>query len=191
MRYLKQAMLTFVAFTVLCGLVYPLFITLVSQLLFPQRSNGSMLTAGNNTVGSELIGQRFDSSRYFYGRPSSTDPAYNASGSAGSNRGPSNAHFLEEVKKRVEKIRNEKGLPSDSPIPADLVLASASGLDPHISVEAAMLQVRRISLARGISVSELEGMVRRHIEHPFWEIWGQSRVNVLKLNLALDAWKRE
>ena len=184
-------MLTFVAFTVLCGLVYPLFITLVSQLLFPQRSNGSMLTAGNNTVGSELIGQRFDSSRYFYGRPSSTDPAYNASGSAGSNRGPSNAHFLEEVKKRVEKIRNEKGLPSDSPIPADLVLASASGLDPHISVEAAMLQVRRISLARGISVSELEGMVRRHIEHPFWENWGQSRVNVLKLNLALDAWKRE
>ena len=189
MRYLKQAMLTFVAFAVLCGLVYPLFITLVSQLLFPQKSNGSMLTSGNNLIGSELIGQRFDSPRYFYGRPSSADPAYNASGSAGSNRGPSNAHFLEEVKKRVEKIRNENGLPSDSPVPADLVLASASGLDPHISVEAAMLQVRRISLARGMSVSELEGIVRRHIEHPFWEIWGQSRVNVLKLNLALDTWK--
>jgi len=191
MRYLKQAMLIFVVFAILCGLVYPLFITLVSQLLFPQKSNGSIITSGNKTVGSELIGQRFDSPRYFYGRPSSTDPAYNASGSAGSNRGPTNAHFLEDVKKRVEKVRNANGLPFDTPIPADLVLASASGLDPHISVEAAMLQVRRISLERGMSVSELEGIVRRHIEHPLMGIWGQSRVNVLKLNLALDTWKRE
>lgn len=191
MRYLKQAILIFVVFAILCGLVYPLSITLVSQLLFPHTSNGSMLTAGNKAVGSELIGQRFDSSKYFYGRPSSTDPAYNASGSAGSNLGPSNVNFLEEVKKRVEKVRNENGLPPDTPIPADLVLASASGLDPHISVEAAMLQVRRISLERGMSVAELEGIVRQHIEYPLWGIWGQSRVNVLKLNLALDAWKRE
>jgi K+-transporting ATPase ATPase C chain len=191
MRYLKQAMLIFIVFAILCGLVYPLFITLVSQLLFPHKSNGSMLTAGNNTVGSELIGQLFGSPKYFYGRPSSTDPAYNASGSAGSNRGPSNANFLEEVKKRVEKVRNENGLPSDTPIPADLVLASASGLDPHISGEAAMLQVKRISLERRMSVAELEGIVRQHIEHPLMGIWGQPRVNVLKLNLALDDWKRE
>jgi len=189
MRYLKQAMLTFVVFAILCGLVYPLCITVISQLLFPHKSNGSIITAGNSTVGSVLIGQRFDSPKYFYGRPSSTDPAYNASGSAGSNLGPSNANFLEQVKKRIEKVRNENGLPSDTPIPADLVLASASGLDPHISVEAAMLQVRRISLERGMSVSELEGIVRRHIEHPLMGIWGQPRVNVLKLNLALDTWK--
>jgi len=191
MRHLKQAILVFCVFAILCGLVYPLFITLVSQLLFPRKSNGSTLTAGNNTVGSELIGQQFNSPKYFYGRPSSTDPAYNASGSAGSNLGPTNAHFLEDVKKRVEKVRNANGLPFDTPIPADLVLASASGLDPHISVEAAMLQVRRIAGQRGMSVSELEGIVRRHIEHPLMGIWGQSRVNVLELNLALDTWKRE
>jgi len=191
MRHLKQAILIFCVFAILCGLVYPLFITLVSQLLFPHKSNGSMITAGNKAVGSELIGQRFDSPRYFYGRSSSTDPAYNASDSAASNFGPTNAHFLDEVRRRVVEIRNANGLPANTPIPGDLVLASASGLDPHISVEAAMLQVRRISLERGMSVSELEGIVRRHIEHPLMGIWGQSRVNVLKLNLALDTWKRE
>jgi K+-transporting ATPase ATPase C chain len=191
MRYLKQAILAFAVFAILCGLVYPLCITAISQLLFPQKSNGSIITSGNKTVGSELIWQKFNSPKYFYGRPSATDPAYNASGSAGSNFGPSNVNFLEKVKKRVEEVRNENGLPSNTPIPADLVLASASGLDPHISVESAMLQVRRIAGGRGMSVSELGGIVRQHIELPLVGIWGQPRVNVLKLNLALDAWKRE
>jgi K+-transporting ATPase ATPase C chain len=190
MRYLKQAMLVFCIFAALCGLVYPLFVTSLSQFLFPQKANGSIITWGNEDVGSVLIGQEFNSPKYFHGRPSATEPAYNASGSAGSNLGPTNAHFLEEVKKRVEEVRNANGLPADTLIPADLVLASASGLDPHISVESAMLQVRRIAKERRVSKSEVEEMVRRHIEHPLLGMWGEPRVNVLKLNLALDAQKR-
>ncbi len=191
MRYLKQAIPIFCVLAILCGLAYPLFITLVSQLLFPYKSSGSMLSAGNTTVGSELIGQRFDSPKYFHGRPSAADPAYNAGGSAGSNLGPTNAHFLDEVGRRIEGVRKENGLPSDAPIPADLVLASASGLDPHISVESAMIQVKRIAKERGFLDAEVETMVRLHIEHRFAGIWGQPRVNVLKLNLALDAEKKD
>jgi K+-transporting ATPase ATPase C chain len=191
MRYLKQAILVFCVFAILCGLIYPLFITALSQLLFPQKANGSIITSSYKTVGSGLIGQQFDSPRYFHARPSATEPAYNASGSAGSNLGPSNAQFLEEVKKRVEEVRNANGLPANTPIPADLVLASASGLDPHISVESAMLQVRRIAKERGVSEAEVEGMVQRHIEQPFGGIWGEPRVNILKLNLTLDSQVRE
>jgi K+-transporting ATPase ATPase C chain len=189
MRHVKQAILIFVVFSVLCGLVYPLVFTAVSQFLFPWRSNGSIIISGNQIVGSELIGQRFKSPKYFHGRPSATDPAYNASSSMGSNSGPSNAKFLKEVTKRIEQVRNENELPSNIPIQADLVLASASGLDPHISVESTMLQVKRIAKERGLSESELEGIVRQHIEHPLLEIWGQPRVNVLKLNLAMDKLK--
>jgi K+-transporting ATPase KdpC subunit len=191
MRYLKQAILAFCVFTILCGLIYPLFITALSQFLFPQKANGSIITSSNKTVGSGLIGQQFDSPQYFHGRPSGTAPAYNASGSTGSNLGPTNAHFLEDVKKRVEEVRNANGLPADTPLPADAVLASASGLDPHISVESAMLQVRRIAKERGVPEAEVEAMVRRHIEQPLGEIWGEPRVNVLKLNLALDTQERE
>jgi K+-transporting ATPase ATPase C chain len=188
-RHLKQAMRVFVGFSVLCGLVYPLFINVVSQSLFPWRSNGSIMRKGNQILGSELIGQKFGSPKYFRGRPSATDPAYNASASSGSNFSPSNAKFLEEVRKRIEQARKENQLPSDTPIPADLVLASASGLDPHISVEAAMLQVRRISKERGWSESEVVKIVRQHREYPLLGIWGQSRINVLKLNLAIDEMK--
>jgi len=191
MRQLKQALLTFIVFSFLCGFVYPLFITAVSQFLFPQRSNGSIITSDNKIVGSELIGQRFKSTKYFHGRPSATDPAYNASGSMGSNFGPSHGKFIEVVKKRIEEIRDENGLPSNTTIPADLVLASASGLDPHISVESTMLQVKRIAKERRLSESELEGIVRQQIEHPLLGIWGQPRVNVLKLNLTMDKWNGE
>jgi K+-transporting ATPase ATPase C chain len=191
MRYLKQAILVFCIFTIVCGLMYPLFIIALSQSLFPQKANGSIITLDNRTVGSELIGQQFNSPKYFHGRPSGTEPAYNASGSAGSNLGPTNAHFLEEVKKRVEEVRNANGLPANTPIPADLVLTSASGLDPHISVESAVLQVRRIAKERGVPEAEVEAMVRRHIEQPLGGIWGEPRVNVLKLNLALDSHEKE
>jgi K+-transporting ATPase ATPase C chain len=191
MQPLKQAMRVFVVFSVLCGLVYPLFITAVSQSLFPWRSKGSIMTKGHQILGSELIGQKFDSPKYFHGRPSATDPAYNASASGGSNFGPSNARFLEEVRKRIEKVRRENGLPSPTLVPADLVLASASGLDPHISVESAMVQVRRISKERGWSESEVKKIVRQYREYPLLGIWGQPRVNVLKLNLAIDEMKRE
>jgi K+-transporting ATPase ATPase C chain len=191
MRHIKQAILVFIVLSIACGLIYPLFITAVSQFLFPQRANGSILRLEKQPVGSELIGQMFKSPQYFHGRPSATDPAYNASGSGGSNFGPTNADFLEEVRKRVEEIRNENGLPPDTPIPADLVLASASGLDPDISVESAMLQAGRIAQVRGMPMSELEGIVRQHIEYPLAGIWGQRRINVLQLNLALDSRKRE
>jgi len=190
MRYLKQAILAFCALAILCGLMYPLFITALSQFLFPQKANGRIITLDNKAVGSGLIGQQFNSPKYFHGRPSATDPAYNANGSAASNFGPTNAHFLDEVRRRVVEIRNKNGLPANTPIPADLVLASASGLDPHISVASAMLQVRRIAKERGVPESEVEEMARRHIEYPLLGIWGEPRVNVLKLNLALDSQER-
>jgi K+-transporting ATPase ATPase C chain len=186
MRQLKQAILVFVVLSLLCGLAYPFFVTAVSQLLFPQRSNGSIITSDNRAVGSELIGQKFNSPHYFHGRPSAADPAYNASGSTGSNFGPSSAAFFQLVAKRIEEVRLKNDVPPHIPVPADLVLASASGLDPHISVESAMLQVKRISRERGLSEPELEEIVRQHIENPLLGIWGQPRVNVLKLNRALD-----
>jgi K+-transporting ATPase ATPase C chain len=191
MHHVKQAMLVFVVFSLLCGLVYPFLITAVSQFLFHWRSNGSIITSGNQILGSELIGQKFDSPKYFQGRPSATDPAYNASTSGGSNYGPSNTKFIEEVKKRIEEVRNENGLPSNVPIPADLVLASSSGLDPHISIESAMLQVKRIARERGLPEPEVEKVVNQHIERRLLGIWGQPRVNVLKLNLAMGKLKRE
>jgi K+-transporting ATPase ATPase C chain len=191
MRHIKQAILVFVIFSVLCGLIYPLFMTAVSQFLFPWRSNGSIITSDNQVFGSELIGQRFKSPKYFHGRPSATDPAYNASASSGSNFGPSNAKFFEDVMKRIEQVRNENGLPSNVPIPADLVLASGSGIDPHISVESAMFQVRRIAKERGLSEPEVGKIVSGLVEHRLLGIWGQPRVNVLKLNLAMDKLKGE
>jgi K+-transporting ATPase ATPase C chain len=190
MRYLKQAILAFCVLAILCGLMYPLFITGLSQFLFPRQANGRIITLDNKAVGSGLIGQQFNSPKYFHGRPSATDPAYNANGSAASNFGPTNAHFLDDVRRRVVEIRNENGLPANTPIPADLVLASASGLDPHISVASTMLQVRRIAKERGVPESEVEEMARRHIEYPLLGIWGEPRVNVLKLNLALDSQER-
>jgi K+-transporting ATPase KdpC subunit len=191
MRQVKQAILVFVVFSLLCGLVYPFLITAVSQFLFHWRSNGSIITSGNQILGSELIGQKFYSSKYFHGRPSATDPAYNASASGGSNSGPSNVKFRDEVMKRIEEVRNENGLPSNVSIPADLALASSSGLDPHISIESTMLQVKRIARERGLPESEVEKVVNQHIEPRLMGIWGQPRVNVFKLNLAMDKLKRE
>jgi K+-transporting ATPase ATPase C chain len=191
MRYIKQAILVFITFSVLCGFVYPLFMTAAFRFLFPWRSNGSVITSGNRAIGSELIGQKFDSLKYFHGRPSATDPAYNASASGGSNYGPSNAKLRLEVMRRIEQVRNVNKLSSDIPIPADLVLASASGLDPHISVESAMLQVRRIAEERGLPEPEVVKIVYELVEGRFLGIWGQPRVNVLKLNLAMDKLKGE
>jgi K+-transporting ATPase ATPase C chain len=191
MRQVKQAILVFVSFSVLCGLFYPLLMTAVSQFLFPWRSNGSRITTDHRALGSELIGQKFDSLKYFHGRPSGTDPPYNASASGGSNCGPSNAKLRLEVMKRIEQVRYENRLSSDIPIPADLVLASASGLDPHISLESAMLQVERIAKERRLSEPEVVKIVDEFVEGRFLGIWGQPRVNVLKLNLAMDKLKGE
>ena len=119
MRYVKPVILVFIIFSLMCGLVYPLLMTAVSQFLFPWRSNGRIISSDNRIFGSELIGQKFDSPKYFRGRPSATDPAYNASASGGGNSGPSNGKFRDEVMRRIEQVRNENGLSSNIPIPAD------------------------------------------------------------------------
>jgi K+-transporting ATPase ATPase C chain len=192
MSQVKRAIMIFLSFSFLCGLVYPLMITAASQVLFPYRANGSLVMMDGRVAGSELIGQMFERSSYFHGRPSITVPAYNASASSGSNLGPTNAKLVEQVKERIEKVRQENGLASShAPVPPDLVLASASGLDPHISPASAMLQVQRVARERRLPESEVESLVSRHIERPLLQVWGQERVNVLKLNMALDRLKQE
>ncbi|MCX5834616.1 MAG: potassium-transporting ATPase subunit C, partial [Deltaproteobacteria bacterium] len=131
MSQVKRAVMIFLSFSFLCGLVYPLMITAIAQIFFPHRAGGSLVTMDGRVAGSELIGQMFREPNYFHGRPSATEPAYNAGASSGSNLGPTNAKLLEQVKERIDKVRQENDLASfDAPVPADLVLASASGLDP-------------------------------------------------------------
>jgi len=184
---LKRSILVFTGLSIICGLIYPLTITVVSQVIFPRQSNASIIKKGDVIIGSELIGQQFNQPRCFYGRPSAIDPPYDASNSSGSNLAPSSAKLLQQVKARVGQVRKENSLPSNIPIPADLVLASASGLDPHISVEAALLQVPRISRERKIPKSIIDKIVGQNTENPFWGIWGMPHVNVLQLNIALES----
>ena len=192
MSQVKRAVMIFLSFSFLCGLVYPLMITAIAQVFFPHRAGGSLVIMDGRVAGSELIGQMFREPNYFHGRPSATEPAYNAGASSGSNLGPTNAKLLEQVKERIDKVRQENDLASfDAPVPADLVLASASGLDPHISPASAMLQVQRVARERLLPEPEVESLVSRHIERPLLEVWGRERVNVLKLNMALDRLKQE
>jgi len=192
MSQVKRAVMIFLSFSFLCGLVYPLIITAIAQVFFPHRAGGSLVIMDGRVAGSELIGQMFREPNYFHGRPSATEPAYNAGASSGSNLGPTNAKLLEQVKERIDKVRQENDLASfDAPVPADLVLASASGLDPHISPASAMLQVQRVARERRLPEPEVESLVSRHIERPLLEVWGRERVNVLKLNMALDRLKQE
>ncbi len=187
MRAFGRALLFFILFSILTGLAYPLFITGLCQLIFPHTANGSLITAGDKIVGSELIGQNFARPEYFNGRPSAIEKPYDASNSGASNFGPSNAKFLEEVGKRIGKVRQENGLNPDVPIPADLVLASGSGLDPHISLDAALIQVSRVAKARNLPEAQVRETVEKLDESPFLGLADGKRVNVLKLNLALDA----
>jgi K+-transporting ATPase ATPase C chain len=189
MLQLKRSILVFAGLSIICGLIYPLAITAVSQALFPRQSNASIIKNGDIVIGSQLIGQLFTRAEYFHGRPSATDPPYDASNSSGSNLAPSSAKLLEQVNVRLEQIRKENGLSSNMPVPADLILASASGLDPHISAEAALLQAPRISRERKIPQSVIEKIVEQNVENPFLGIWGMQRVNVLRLNIALDSIK--
>ena len=187
-KEVRTGILLFMAVCVLV-LILTLFVTLVAQITMPDKANGSLLYVDGKVVGSELIGQSFTSPGYFHGRPSAVD--YDATESAGSNYGPTSAELMKQVSQRLEQVRRENGLPPDAPVPADLVLASGSGLDPHISVESAMLQVQRIATARGLPESEVKMLVEQHIETPQLGFLGQERVNVLKLNLALDELTRE
>lgn len=185
-QLVKTSLLLWVMMTLLCGVVYPLFVTGVSQLALPGRSGGSLIVSEKGIAGSNLIGQAFTQPGYFHGRPSATDPAYNASGSGGSNLGPSNAELIKKVTERVAAMRKLEKLPADEKIPADMVTSSASGLDPHISVEAALLQARRVAEERSLKISDVEQLISSNTEEIFLGFWGSRRVNVLKLNMELD-----
>jgi len=189
MLQLKRSLLVFVWLTVLCGLIYPLAVTGAARVLFPALSGGSMIKHGEAIVGSHLIGQQFTRPEYFHGRPSAVDPPYDASNSGGSNLAPSNAKLIAQVKNRVHYVRTENNLAAATSIPADLVLTSASGLDPHVSPAAARLQARRVAQKRKIPLTDVENLIKQNTEEALWGIWGKERINVLKLNLALDVVK--
>ncbi len=184
---LRPALVLFVVLTLVTGIAYPLVVTGVAQSLFPAQAGGSLIIRNGKPVGSALIGQNFSEPKHFWGRPSASSPmAYNASASSGSNQGPLNPALTDAVKARVEALRAaDPG--NTAPVPVDLVTASASGLDPHISPAAARYQVARVARARGLPVSSVQSLVDEQVEGPLWGLLGESRVNVLRLNLALDA----
>lgn len=183
----RPALVLFSALTILCGLLYPLVVTGIGQGLFPARAAGSLVEREGRVVGSSLIGQSFSSPRYFWGRPSATSPmANNGAGSGGSNLGPTNPALAEAVKGRIETLRSADP-DNRQPIPVDLVTSSASGLDPHVSVAAALYQSPRIARLRNLPPAEVERLVAGHTEPQYFGFFGEARVNVLALNLALDA----
>ena len=183
---LRPAIISIAIFTLLTGILYPLLITGIAQLIFPHQANGSLIVQNGQVVGSQLIGQQFDEQRYFWGRLSATSPyPYNAASSAGSNLGPTNPALSVEVKARIAALKAaDPG--NDAPIPVDLVTSSGSGLDPDISVAAALYQVPRIAKARGLSEDVVRKLVDQHIQGQQFGVLGEPRVNVLELNLALD-----
>jgi len=183
-RELKSAVLLFIAFSLLTGLIYPLLITGVVQTTLPEKSEGSLIVSDGKVIGSELLGQNFTSLGYFHGRPSAVSYAANSSGA--SNLGPTNSRLMDDVRLRIKRLKTENNLSENDSVPAELVLGSASGLDPHISKWGAMLQVPRIASARNLSESEVKLLVYQTIEPAQIGILGQERVNVLKLNIALD-----
>lgn len=183
---IRAAVVMLVVLTVITGGVYPLLITGVSQLLFPAQANGSLITKDGNVTGSALIGQQFDQPKYFWGRLSATAPAYNGGASSGSNLGPINPALADAVKARIDALKAVDPA-NAAPIPVDLVTASASGLDPHISPAAAEYQVARVARARGLDEAQVRALVAQHTEGRILGVLGEPRVNVLQLNLALDA----
>jgi K+-transporting ATPase KdpC subunit len=182
MNVLKQSILMFLVLTIICGILYPLAITAVAQVIFPFQANGSMIgLSGNKGQTSELIGQEFIGNQYFWSRLSATSPMpYNAGASGGSNLGPSNPQLKRNMQDRIEKLHS-----SEQP-PIDLVTSSGSGLDPHITPEAALYQVSRVAAARNISTDQLETLIHRNTEPRQFGLLGKPRVNVLLLNAMLD-----
>lgn len=185
---LLSALRLLILMTGLTGLLYPLAVTGIAQLLFPQQANGSLIAAGGKTIGSELIGQYFDDPAYFWGRPSVTEPVpYHAAASAGLNDAPTSSELLRAVAERANVLRAGGG----SEVPVDLVTASASGLDPHISVAAARYQAPRVAGARGMDEAAILALVDEIVEPRQLGLLGERRVNVLRLNLALDQLQSE
>ena len=186
-EYIKPALLSFLALTIIAGVIYPFFITVIAQTLLSNQANGSLIYRNGKVVGSSLIGQAFDDPKYLWGRISATSPMYNAAASSGSNIGPSNPALIDEINGRIKAL---KAVDPDNanPIPVDLVTSSASGLDPHISLAAADYQVPRISKHRGITESVVKEVIQKNTTGRFLGLIGEPVVNVLKVNLDLDAY---
>jgi K+-transporting ATPase ATPase C chain len=184
LHYLRPALVLLIALTLVTGVVYPAIVTAVAQVVFPSQANGSLIVVNGAAVGSSLIGQAFDDPQYFSGRPSAAGAdGYDASGSAGSQLGPTSHVLIDRITADVDRLRQENG---GGPVPVDLVTTSASGLDPDISPAAADYQVARVAAARGIGETEVRAAVARHTEGPLFGFLGEPRVNVLLLNLDLD-----
>ena len=188
LHHLRTAVLMTVVLTVLLGIVYPLIMTGIAQVLFPSQANGSLVRdSSGNVVGSALLSQAFTQPRYFHPRPSAAGTnGYDATASGGSNLGPTNQKLIDTVQSNAEAYRQENGLAADAQVPVDAVTASASGLDPDISPANALLQVPRVAAARGLSPDQVVAMVNQYTEGRTLFVLGEPRVNVLKLNLALD-----
>jgi potassium-transporting ATPase KdpC subunit len=186
MTHVRAAVVSLAALTILTGVIYPLVVTGIAQVVFPYQANGSLLVKNGKVVGSALIGQPFDDPRYFWGRPSATSPyPYNAGASSGSNLSPTNPALVKTVQDRVDALRAADP-DTKAPVPVDLATASGSGLDPHISPAAALFQVNRVAKARNLERAAVQSLVDKYTEGRQWGFLGEPRVNVLALNLALD-----
>jgi K+-transporting ATPase ATPase C chain len=188
-KLITQSIRQTLVWTVITGLLYPLVITVIAQLAFPRQANGSLIERDGKIVGSEFMAQQFQGPTYFWPRPSAATYGTGPSGlnaGSGSNLGPTSAQLQTNVRTNAKALREAHKLPADAPVPADLVFASASGIDPHISPAAARFQIARVAAARGLSEDKVRALVESFIEAPQWGFLGEARVNVLLLNLALD-----
>ena len=188
-EYVRPALTSLLIFTIITGIIYPLFITGIAQALFPAQANGSLIYKDGKIIGSSFIGQPFDDPKYLWGRISATTPQYNASNSSGSNIGPTNPALIDEIKGRIKALKDAD--PNNAnPIPIDLVTSSASGLDPHVSLAAAYYQASRISRKRDIPENIVKNIIRKNTSGRFLGLIGEPVVNVLKVNLDLDSYKK-